>query len=955
MGSNPNHVHLVPSNFSDLRTGVVQCAMPSRLYPTGTLTLLFTDIEGSTKLWEAHPKTMRTSLARHDALMREAIANANGYVFKTIGDAFCAAFTTAPEAVDAVLNAQLALAAEPWPSETPIKVRMALHTGAVESRDDDYFGPPVNRVARLLGTAHGGQSVLSQPTYELVRDALPPQTSVKDLGAHQLKDLARPEQIYQLVNPILPAEFAPLRSLSTYLNNLPQQLTSFIGREKETEDIKVLLTRNRLVTLTGTGGTGKTRLSLQVGADVLDHYADGVWFVELAPLDDPSLVTTAVCDALAIKEQAGELILSTLIGFLKDKKLLVVLDNCEHLVASCAKLVHEILLKCPDVQVLASSREALGIPGEQSYRVPSLSLPDPKQVQTAESMSQYESVSLFVDRAILARPDFQVTNQNAPALASVCQRLDGIPLAIELAAARVRSLSLELIDSKLDQRFRLLTGGSRTALARQQTLKALVDWSYDLLNDAEKSMLCRLSVFAGGWTVEAAEAVCAGDLIEEWKVVDLLTSLCDKSLVVSEEQDGSSRYRLLETVRQYAKDRLLDQGDAERFRGAHLAYFIAMSEDAKVHINLTSGAEWRRNLKENFENIRAAYEHACVTSGDSASRLVSNLMDFWRNQAPTEGREWAARALALPCERQSSRVEALVVAGHLASDQSDHKSAFIFLDEALRIAEELNDAELIAIVRFNLGGPLFDLGQLELAAEHYSAALEHFEQTNNKRKIAASKGNLGSVLHASANFEAALGLWEEALMVHREVGNLQGLSATLGNIANVKYDDGDYVTARNYKEEGLVLCREYGWVWGAAGCLVTLADINILEGDHSTARAQISEALQTFKQVWVPSGIADALHVFAKLAVVEGLFERATVLYGAADLIQETTESGDHGHEQEAGIVKSRAILGESAFAIAWGIGRAMSPEEAVDLALEATSGGTTTAFISGGRNRAEL
>lgn len=481
------------------------------LPPAGTLTFLFTDIEGSTKLWEADPEGMSTVLARHDALMRAAIEASNGAVFKTIGDAFCAAFATAPEALSAVLNAQLAIVEEPWPSEIPLRVRMSLHTGAVEQRDGDYFGPPLNRTARLLSTGHGGQVLLSQTTYELVRDSLPPDVSLRDLGSHRLKDLARPEQVYQLVHPKLPSTFSPIRSLSSYSNNLPQQLTSFIGREREIADLEELLSKTRLLTLTGSGGSGKSRLSLQVAADSLDDFPDGAWFVELASLSDPGLIPQTIASVLGLKEQSDRPMVQTITQSLKDKRLLLILDNCEHLLDTTAEIAEALIRQCLGVKILASSREALSIAGEQAYRVPSLSLPDPKQQQTPESLSQYESVRLFIDRALLSRADFQVTNRSAPALASICTRLDGIPLAIELAAARVRSLSLEEIDDRLGQRFRLLTGGSRTALPRQQTLRSLIDWSYDLLSDQEKLLLQRLSVFSGGWTLESAEAVCSDE------------------------------------------------------------------------------------------------------------------------------------------------------------------------------------------------------------------------------------------------------------------------------------------------------------------------------------------------------------------------------------------------------------------------------------------------------------
>ena len=482
--------------------------------PSGTVTFLFTDIEGSTQLWERHPDQMRVALARHDALLRQIGAQHQGYVFKTVGDAFMIAFNTPQDAIGASSAAQIQLQNEPWPEDTPIKVRMAIHTGAVESRDDDYFGQPLNRTARLLAIGHGGQTLLSRVTLDLCRETLANDLRLIDLGQHRLKDLGQLETVFQLVSPGLPDDFPPLRSLNNpdLPNNLPQLTTSLIGREKEVEEVKKLVDTNSLVTLTGSGGCGKTRLSVQVAAEMLDGEGDGVWLVELASLNDPALVPQAVANVLGVKEEAGKPLIQSLVEWLKKKQLLIVLDNCEHLLDECAKLADSIIRACHGIKILASSRESLGITGEQSYRVPSLETPDPKQSYTVERLSQYASAQLFLDRARMARPDFEITNANAPALVSLCHHLDGIPLAIELAAARVRSLSVEEINGRLQDRFRFLTGGSRTALPRQQTLRALIDWSYDLLSEKEKHLLNRLSVFAGGWTLEAAEVVCSDDL-----------------------------------------------------------------------------------------------------------------------------------------------------------------------------------------------------------------------------------------------------------------------------------------------------------------------------------------------------------------------------------------------------------------------------------------------------------
>jgi predicted ATPase/class 3 adenylate cyclase len=498
--------------------------------PTGIVTFLFTDIEGSTRLWEEYPQQMRQALARHDAILRHTIQSHAGHVFKTMGDAFYAVFSSASEAVRAALDAQGALSAEDWSEVGGLYVRMALHTGRAEEREGDYLGPSLNRVARLLSIGHGGQVLLSEATQAQAGEAEIPGVVLRDMGSHRLKDLFAPERVFQLCHPDLRQEFPPLRSLSALRHNLPVQVTSLIGREREIEEVRQRLAEARLLTLTGSGGVGKTRLALQVAAELTEAYPEGVWLAELASLSDPDLVPQTTAQAIGVREEPGKSLTRTLADTLKDKRLLLVLDNCEHLVDACARLADTLLRSCPEMKVLATSREVLGIAGEVVYPVPSLSLPDPQRPLTPDVLGEYESVRLFAERAAGVAPAFVMTARNAGAVAHVCRQLDGIPLAIELAAARVRALSIEQVAQRLDDRFRLLTGGSRTALPRQQTLRALIDWSYDLLTGPEKRLLSRLSVFAGGWTLAAAEAVCSGEDIEAWEILDLLTSLVNKSL-----------------------------------------------------------------------------------------------------------------------------------------------------------------------------------------------------------------------------------------------------------------------------------------------------------------------------------------------------------------------------------------------------------------------------------------
>jgi class 3 adenylate cyclase len=482
--------------------------------PTGTVTFLFTDIEGSTRRWETDPASMRAASSREEAILRHAIGANGGYAYKMIGDAFQAAFPTAPQALQAALDAQHALRSENWPAEAgELKVRMVLHTGATEERGDDYVGPALNRVARILSAAHGGQTLLSQVTHELVRDALPPDVRLVDMGEHRLKDLTRPEHIFQIVAPGLPSDFPPLKTLENRPNNLPLQPTPLIGRERELGEVEKLLRREEvlLVTLTGPGGTGKTRVGLQVASDLLDEFPDGVWYVELAALTDATLVAPTIAQTLSVSEVAGKPVIDTLKGYLREKKLLLVLDNFEQLM-DARGAVAALVKAAPDVRVLVTSREKLNVYGEHEYAVPPLSLPDMKALPPLEKLTQYEAVELFIERARAAKADFDVNNDNAAAVAEICIRVDGLPLAIELAAARVKMLPpqalLARLSSSLSGPFKLLTGGARDLSARLQTLRGTIDWSYNLLSDEEKRFFARAAVFQGGRTLEALEAVC---------------------------------------------------------------------------------------------------------------------------------------------------------------------------------------------------------------------------------------------------------------------------------------------------------------------------------------------------------------------------------------------------------------------------------------------------------------
>ncbi len=883
--------------------------------PTGTVTFLFTDIEGSTKLWEKHPETMRSALARHDTLAASVIEQHGGVLVKSRGegDSLFAVFPHATESVAAACALQQVFVTEPWPQETPLRVRMALHTGEADLRAGDYYGSAVNRCARLRAIGHGGQVLLSEATHELVGSCLPEGASLREMGRHRLKDLQQPELVYQLCHSDLPSDFPPLRSLSPTSTNLPIQATSFIGREREIAQIKRLLARTHLLTLTGSGGCGKTRLALQVAADLVEEYEEGVWLVELASLSDPGLVVQTVADALGVREEPNRPLVETLTNYLKPKFLLLALDNCEHLLSSCAQLAERLLQACPHLRILTTSREALHVQGEQPWRVPSLSVPDVSHLprgakNVAAALSEYEAVRLFVDRARVHRPDFSLTRQNGSAVAAVCQHLDGIPLALELAAARVRALSVEQMEARLSDRFRLLTGGSRTAPTRQQTLLATLDWSYALLTGQERTLLLRLSVFAGGATLEACEQVCSGGEVAEWAVLDVLTSLVDKSLVVYEEREGIARYRLLETIREYARQKLRETEEGESLQSRHRDYFLALAEEAKEKLKGPEQAEWLERLETEHDNLRAALD--CCQGQDQGAeaglRLAGALQQFWWMHGHlSEGRGRLSQALerAAGSGPSKARADALNGMGALAYMQGDNTAARSFYEQSLALRRELDDKSGIAASLNNLGLVACNQGDNAGARAFYEESLAICRGLGNKLGIAAALSNLGLVVHAQSDYAGARALQEESLALRRELGDKGGMALSLTWLSAVAHDQGDYPGVQRFLTECLILCRELG-------------------------EKRIT---------------AYALEGFARLAYAQHQPERAVRLYGAAQALREAIGSPmppNVGAKYERIQADLRAALGEDGYQAGLDAGRALSTDQAIAYALEETAAG---------------
>jgi predicted ATPase/class 3 adenylate cyclase len=823
---------------------------PGQHLPSGTVTFLFTDIEGSTKLARENPEIWEALRARHHAILRNAIETYSGYVFQIIGDAFCAAFHNVKDGLNAALAAQRGLQAEAW-GETPMKVRMGLHTGAAELRGSDYRGYlTMARVQRVMSTAYGGQILLSNASAELIRGELPEGVTLRDMGENRLKGLLNPEHLWQVVAADLPQEFPPLATLNSIPNNLPVQLTSFVGREKEIAEVKELLSTTRLLTLTGSGGTGKTRLSLHIAAEVLDGFKNGVWFIELAPLSDPALVPFTIVSTLSLREEPGRPLIATLLDWLRDKELLLIIDNCEHLIAACAEFADQVLHASRATRILATSREALGITGESIYRVPSLQAPNPGEKIEVEQFEQYAAVRLFIDRAKQSLSTFRVTDANAPAVAQICYRLDGIPLAIELAAARVKALSVEKIAERLDDRFRLLTSGSRTALPRQQTLRAMIDWSHSLLSEPEQFLLRRLSVFAGGWTLEAAEEVCPGDGLEPVDILDLSTHLVDKSLVVMEERAQVLRFHMLETIREYALEKLEMSGEVNVLRKKHAGYFSNLAEDAEARHWLPDPSHGRDRPESERDNLHEALRWSAVHDRENTFlRLAGNLWRFWWMYGPiVEGRAWLEQALEI-CEANLGSLEKALImdvfggAGELARAQGD-------FEQAMHLKQTL---------------------------------LEMCRRWGNERLAAATLTDMAIMCANQGNCERSLVLAEEALALRRKLGNPLGISHALWGLFFALMCIDEPQAARDTIEESMRIHRDQESQEGLAFDLLSLLFIAVRQERYEEIESLLKMFLPLAREFADQDITATGIYGMGTLAAAERQSRQAARLLGIAE------------------------------------------------------------------------
>jgi predicted ATPase/class 3 adenylate cyclase len=847
------------------------------------VTFLFTDIEGSSQLWEQQPEHMRPALARHDALVRSSIASNGGTVVKMTGDGVYAAFDDPVAALAAALAIQCGLVDPDKTNGLELRVRCGVHLGVVERRDGDYFGDAVNRAARIMGAAHGGQVLLSEAVVDRVRDHLPSPGSLRDLGRIKLKNLAILEHVYQLVHPRLRQDFPALRSLETTPNNLPQQISSFVGRGHETAEVKRLVAQNRLLTLVGVGGIGKTRLALQVAADTHDAYPDGVWFVELGSITDASLVASSVAQVLGVREQAGTDLARTLGNHLRSRRLLLLLDNCEHLIDACAALAAALLVAAPEIRILASSRERLQVAGEQTYLVPPLSLPAPDG--DLESLARSEAAQMFMERVRLQEPGFVLTERQVAAVTSICNHLDGIPLALELAAARVHSLSIDEINVRLKDRFKLLTGGSRSALPRQQTLRATLDWSYELLASQERVVLDRLAIFFGGFTLEAASIVASDEAIGESTVIDLLSHLVARSLVVVETTVTGSRYRLLETTRSYALEKLAATGDAHPTDRRHAQYFCDKVARAADDWLCTPDADWRAAYLPERDNVRAALNWALGANGDRpiGIALAGASGPIWTELSLYgEGhRRLEAAAAQIDTDTPASAEARLWLWLGLNWALAAPDRAVPALEHAIELYRGLGDARSLGFALARLGHEEAMAGRFDRAA---SALAEAFPLLENAGlpKVLGDYFDYSGVLKAltgdPVNARSDL---EKALLLYRNAGAERYALYTLAQLGDIAWALGDLDTALSGLRETVTLLRKAPLTNVMLGiCLSNLAGVHTERGELEEALAAAREGLPFLMEGGFAWSHLDHLALRAGLA---GKLANAVRIAGFAD------------------------------------------------------------------------
>ncbi len=903
--------------------------------PTGTITFLATDIQGSTEMWERYPSSMPSALERHDALLRSVVEEHGGKVFKNVGDGVFTAFDSAPQAVAAALAAQRQLTEEEWSTPEPLRVRMAIHSGEAEARGGDYFGIALNRVARILAAGHGGQVLLSQAVERLVSERFPEGVALRDLGLRSLKDLTEPERVFQLVMADLPDEFPPLNTLDARPNNLPAQATAVVGRSREIEEVRKLVLRDdaRVVTLTGPSGTGKTRLGIQVAAEIVDAFEHGVFLVDLAVVREPDRVAMAILEALEIEADGADDSKQVLGEFLSDRQLLLVLDNFEQVLAA-APYVADLLRDASRLTVLVTSQAPLRIRGEQEYPVPPLSFPNPQRLPAIEKLTDYESVVLFTERARAVLPSFQLSEGNAPAVAEIVHQLDGLPLAIELAAARVKMFPPQALVRRLGRRFDFLTSGTRDLPDRQRTLRGALLWSYNLLSEDEKALFLRQAVFDGGFTIEAAEKVCVAEG-EHFDVVEVLSSLVDKSLLrLSHSETEEPRFERLRTIRDFSIELLEESGEADRWRKRHAEAFATFAEmlDPSRAADPGGGApEMLAKLAYEYENIRTALHWTLDTGeGALAVRLSQALPAIWFRRGFLEDGRQILEKLEAQVDTLSplDRAHAINLSGRLAQMQGDNSPATMArFEESLALYREAGHDSGTARALMNIGNARSRERALDEARALFEEALALYEALGDSFGVNAALMNLGDSYLAEGEIDQAETYFRQA----RDRSQREGNKVTLGFVNQylgvVARQRGDLDVAQRHHQDSYDLFTELGAQIGIAWSQFYLAGLARSRGEGDRARKLYCQALAGFRELRVEAGIGCTLSALAGLEAETGQLEVAVRLLGAANRIlktvtmtRSTLERGDCERILEVG----RDTLGEETLERLLAEGRAL-------------------------------
>ncbi|MGZ3576931.1 MAG: ATP-binding protein [Vulcanimicrobiaceae bacterium] len=857
------------------------------ILPSGTLTFLFTDIEGSTRHWEQHPAEMRDVLARHDALLRGILERQGGYVFKTVGDAFCCAFSDPVAALLAAVEIQKSVAGQTWPGVDELRVRIAVHTGTAQIREGDYFGPALNRTARLLSLVQGGQVVISQTTQRLVREELPRNIELSDLGELHLKDLSLSERAFQLTYPgMLPVFAAPAHAAVRTPNNLPQELSSFVGRKPELQRLHKLVSEKRLLTLVGPGGVGKTRLALHLAREVEELFPGGIYLVELATLADASNIPQAILSAMQVRATQADLV-AEITRAMPDRRTLLVLDNSEQFAAECGRLVRRLLEACSTLTIVATSREPLKVAGEYGFSLAPLALPE-GGAMTFEQLRKCDAVRLFVERAAAVRSNFKLTPSNADAVSSICRQLDGIPLALELAASRLRTLSAEQIEERLCERFALLTGGDQTGPDHHRTLRSTIDWSFDLLSEKERSLFTRLAIFRGPFTLAAVEATCADERVPRSEILDLMTALIEKSFVTVFEREHVEGYRFLETLQAYATERLDASGESERLAQAHFEYHRSLIErlhaargDSQMpvleaidaaHVDLDAALDW-------------VLEHA----SSELPALALKLLVFWRIRGyPAEGMaylEAIARSAAANGEPLCAQL--YVNAAQLANAQGENERALHLAERAQKLFElQGDDAGLADAIRI-LAGIHQNAADYGRAEELFARALEAYKRLGDLSGVAHALTNIGVIETALERFAQAEEHLRSSLAIAAEIQNARLQAWIHGALGYVAHQSNRLAEAMDEYERCLGHFRRLGDKSGIATVLNHLGEVSLMRGEVERARGCVRESLEIASEHRLFLQLADTLEVAARLLGGDGDEAAAARLHGAVDALRE--------------------------------------------------------------------